>query len=131
MPHQIRALVVDDDVNILSAFEDFFRREHCAMLSAANTQEALHVLSETEVNLVITDIRSPAESGLALCRRLKQDRPHLPIIAITGSPHIVAEKDVRSAGADHFFLKPLELDVLRGAVRKCLRMASSTNLKGR
>lgn len=124
MPHQLRALVVDDDANILSAFEDFFRKEHCAMLSASGAEEALQALAGAEVNLVITDIKMPGESGVALCRKLKASRPHLPVIVITGYPNLVPEVDARRAGADYYFLKPLELDQLREAVRKCLRAAS-------
>jgi DNA-binding response OmpR family regulator len=123
MPHQPRALVVDDDANILSAFEDFFRKEHCAMLSASSAEEALRALAGVEVNLVITDIKLPGETGVALCRKLKQTRPRLPVIVITGYPNLVPEEDARRAGADFYFLKPLELDQLRGAVRKCLRPA--------
>jgi DNA-binding response OmpR family regulator len=122
MPHQPRALVVDDDENILSAFEDFFRKEHCAMLSASGAEEAIQTLAGVEVNLVITDVKLQGETGVELCRKLKASRPGLPVIVITGYPHLVPEEDARSAGADYYFLKPLELDQLRDAVRKCLRM---------
>lgn len=123
MPHQLRALVVDDDSNILSAFEDFFRKEHCAMLSASGAEEALRALAGAEVNLVITDIEMPWESGVDLCKKLKASRPNLPVIVITGYPNLIPEADARRAGADYYFLKPLELDQLREAVRKCLRAA--------
>jgi DNA-binding response OmpR family regulator len=121
MPHQPRALVVDDDENILSAFENFFRREHCAMLSASGPDEALRLLAGGGVNLVIADIKLEWESGVAFCRKLKGMHRHVPLIVITGYPNLVPEGDARSAGADFYFLKPLELDELRGAVRKCLR----------
>ena len=123
MSHQLRALVVDDDTNILSAFEDFFRKEHCAMLSAPGAEEALRTLAGLEVNLVITDIKMLSGSGVDLCRKLKASRPNLPVIVITGYPNLVPEVDAIRAGADYYFLKPLELDQLRGAVRKCLRAA--------
>ena len=125
MPHQLRALVVDDDSNILSAFEDFFRKEHCAMLSASGAEEALRVLAGLEVDLVITDIKMPWGSGVDLCKKLKVSRPNHPVIVITGYPNLVPEADASRAGADYYFLKPLELDQLREAVRKCLRAAPS------
>jgi DNA-binding response OmpR family regulator len=121
MPGQPRALVIDDDVNILSAFEDFFRKEHCTMLSASGADEALRAIAGVEVSLVITDITMPPERGVALCRKLKHSRPDIPVIVMTGSPNLIGEADARRAGADYYFLKPLELDQLRGAVRKCLR----------
>jgi DNA-binding response OmpR family regulator len=123
MTHRPRALVLDDDENILSAFQDFFRREHCAMLSSSDPEEAFRTLAGTAVNLVIADLRVEREQGLALCRRIRVVRPHVPLIIITGYPNLVSEEDARSAGADFYFLKPLELDALRLAVRKCLRGA--------
>jgi DNA-binding NtrC family response regulator len=120
MPHQPRALVVDDDANIISAFEDFFRKEHCAMLAASSAEEALQALAGAEVSLVITDIKLPGATGVSLCRAVKLSHPHLPVIVITGYPNLVPEDDARRAGADYYFLKPLELDQLRGAVRRCL-----------
>ena len=123
MHHQLRALVVDGDENILSAFEGFFRTEHCAMLSASNPEEALRVITGLEVNLVIVDVRLEWDPGLSLCRKLKETRPHVPVIVITGYPNTVPESDARLAGADYYFLKPMELDQLRGAVRKCLGRA--------
>lgn len=123
MTHQPRALVFDDDENILSAFQDFFRREHCAMLSCSDPEEAFRTLSGTAVDLVIADLRPERSPGLALCRRMKEIRPHVSLIVITGYPDLVSEAEARSAGADHYFLKPLELDALRLAVRKCLHGA--------
>ncbi len=121
MSHHPRALVVDADENILSAFEDFFRGEHCAMLSSSGPEDALRILAGTAVNLVIADVTPERESGLALCRKLKETRPQTNVIVITGYPNVIAEADARSSGADFYFLKPLELDDLRVAVRRCLR----------
>jgi DNA-binding response OmpR family regulator len=91
------------------------------MLSASGVEAALRALEGAEVNLVITDIEMPGESGVDLCKKLKASRPNLPVIVITGYPNLVPEADARRAGADYYFLKPLELDQLREAVRKCLR----------
>ena len=51
----------------------------------------------------------------------------LTIIVITGYPDLINEKDVKAYGADYFFLKPLELDKLREAVRKCLHLNDISN----
>lgn len=120
MTHQPRALVLDDDENILSAFQDFFRREHCTMLSSSDPDEAIRILAGSVVNLVIADLRMEGGPGLALCRKIREIRPLVPLIVITGYPDLVSEEEARHAGADYYFLKPLELDALRLAVRRCL-----------
>jgi DNA-binding NtrC family response regulator len=113
-------LVVDDDVNILSAFSDFLKQERCTMIAATNADDALKHLAAHHIDLVITDVRLKYQSGVTLCIRIKQLQPELPVIVITGHPNLLTEKDVKIYGADFYFLKPLELDLLRDAVRKCL-----------
>jgi DNA-binding NtrC family response regulator len=120
MAHQPKVLIVDDDENIVSAFEDFFRKERCTLVSASNVKDALGVITHQSIDLVITDIRMKWQSGVTLLVELKQLHPRLPVIVITGYPNMISEADIREIGADYYFVKPLELDQLRSAVRDCL-----------
>ena len=120
MARQPRVLIVDDDENIISAFEEFLAKEHCTVISASGAEDAFSILSHTTVNLVITDIRMRWQSGVTLLMKIKQFNPALPVIVITGYPSLVSEPDVRHYGAEYFLVKPLELDQLRNAVRDCL-----------
>lgn len=120
MTHQPHVLIVDDDVNIVSAFEEFLKKEHCTMVASALAEDALRALESQRVDLVISDVRLNRESGITLLLRIKQLYPWLPVIVITGYPSLITEDEVRLYGADYYFLKPLELEALREAVRKCL-----------
>ncbi len=122
MPHQPRVLVVDDDQNILSAFEGFLKKEHCSMVSASTAEEAFTILSHQMIHLLITDVRMKWESGVTLLMKVKQRTPTLPVIVITGYPNLITEPDIRRLGADFYLVKPLELDQLRHAVRACLHL---------
>ena len=129
MSNEHNVLVVDDDVNILSAFKDFLTSEHCSMVAASNAEEAMEHLSTRHIDLVITDVRLKYQSGVTLFIRIKQQHPELPVIVITGHPDLITEKDIRLYGADYYFLKPLELDHLRNAVRKCLHLTGVSSGK--
>ena len=129
MSHQRKVLVVDDDQNILSAFEDFLRKEHCSMIAASNAEEVSKKIEQEHIDLLITDIKLKYRSGVTLFMHLKGIQPDLPVIVITGYPDLIREGDVKAYGADYFFLKPLELDKLREAVRKCLHLNNVTNHK--
>jgi DNA-binding NtrC family response regulator len=122
MSHQPTVMVVDDDSNILAAFEDFLRREHCLMLAAASAEEALKKLEDHHVDLLVTDVRLKLQSGVTFLLKIRGSLPSLPIIVITGYPDIVTEKEVKMYGADYFFLKPLDLEKLRRALRACLSL---------
>ncbi len=120
MPSFPKVFVVDDDDNILYALEDFFRKEHCSMIAASNSEEALKKIANLHIDLLITDIRLKYQSGIRFFMYMKELLPKLPVIVITGYPDVVSEAEVITYGADYFFLKPLELNKLREAVRKCL-----------
>ena len=121
MSLQPRVLVVDDDENIVSAFEDFLRKEHCTMVSASSAEDALALVSHQTVSAVITDIRMKWQSGVTLLMKIKQLHPTLPVIIITGYPDLIPEADIKHYGAEYLFVKPLELDQLREALRECLK----------
>lgn len=115
-----RVLVVDDDANIRSAFRDFLRREHCSSVTASSVEEAWTKMSQHTIDLVITDVKLESGSGTEFLTLLKSRKRELPVIVITGYPTLITQEEVEFLGADYFFLKPLELDKLRKAVRACL-----------
>lgn len=120
MTHQPCVMVVDDDENILSAFEDFLGKENCQMVAETNADDAFARLAEQRIDLLITDIRVRLHSGITLLLRVRAAYPEVPTIVITGHPDIITEKDVIKFGADYYFLKPLDVEKLRFALRKCL-----------
>lgn len=126
MVYKANVLVLDDDENIISAFEDFFKRERCRMIAATSPAEALNKMKSLEIDLLITDIRLRHQSGVTFFLQLKSIGKHVPIIVITGYPESVEEKDLRALGASYLLVKPLELDRLREAVRDCLAQRRRT-----
>jgi two-component system response regulator HydG len=117
---QPKVLVVDDEENILSAFRDFLKKEHCEMVAASSADQALDVLSRLRMNLLITDIRLKDTSGVTLFMEAKRLYPKLPVIVITGYPDLITEDVIKEYGADFFLIKPLDLLKLRHAMRTCL-----------
>lgn len=117
---QSKVLVVDDEENILSAFRDFLKKEHCEMVAASSAEEAMGVLARQHMNLLITDIRLKGISGVTFLMEAKRIHPTLRVIVITGYPDLVSEEEIKAYGADYFFLKPPDLEKLRHAIRSCL-----------
>lgn len=119
--YHAKVLVVDDDENILSAFRDFLKNEDYVMIAASSAGEAMDRLKKNHVDLVITDVRLKAQSGVTFLLEVKRMLSEVPVIVITGYPEVIGEHDAKIFGADYLFVKPLELDKLRDAMRKCLR----------
>jgi DNA-binding NtrC family response regulator len=129
MTNMPKVLVLDDDTNILLAFQDFLKGEGCAMVAAPTPKEALQRMEEEKFDLLITDLRLNLESGVTFVIHAKRLQPKVPVIVITGYPDTVSEPELKSYGADYLLLKPLELKELQRTVRNCLQQNQSKESK--
>ena len=120
MTHQAKVLVVDDDENILAAFAEFLKGENCEMVQASSAEEAEEILRQRRIDVLVTDIRLKLKSGVTLFMEVKQEEHTLPVIVVSGYPDQISEAEVKILGAAYYFVKPLELNQLREALRSCL-----------
>ena len=79
-----KILVVDDDKNILDAFEQVLTEHGYNVSRARHGREALDLLQAERADLVIMDIRLPGISGLETLQKIKEFNAKLPVIIITG-----------------------------------------------
>ncbi len=99
-------LVVDDEPAIVDILKDFLSLERCRPYTAGSAEEAIEVLAETDIDLLITDICLPVRSGLQLMVEAKEKYPSMPVILITGYAGQYSPKDAIAMGADGYFAKP-------------------------
>ena len=110
-------LVVEDnrELNqiILNHLKDKF-----VVYSAANGLQALNIVGEHPVDLIISDVMMPEMDGLTLCRKLKSDlaTSHIDILLLTAKNSSDDQVDYFNAGADAYMPKPFDLKVLGARV---------------
>ncbi|HBX70909.1 MAG TPA: hypothetical protein DEH25_16400 [Chloroflexi bacterium] len=117
-----RILIVDDqrDVrNVLSSSIETLGSDF-GVLAVPSGEEAVLELSLQKFDLLVTDVRLPGISGLDVLRRVRSSQPDLKIILITGILDPVIRRNVADAGADAFFLKPVEPADFLDAIERCL-----------
>jgi len=107
-----RLLVVDDDIQILSALEAALRRKGFDVETASNGFEALRRLDAAPVQAVLTDLRMPGMDGLELLHQIRRSRPELPIIMLSAFGTVPEAVLAIKAGATDFLLKPFSHDAL-------------------
>ena len=118
------ALVVDDERFFLTILSDFVtQRLGMRPLMAQDGTTALSLLGKERVDLVILDIIMPGMDGLETLRRLRYQRPSVPVIMLTGSGDIDHAIIALREGADDFFRKPVDLDELTLCVSRVLGKA--------
>jgi DNA-binding NtrC family response regulator len=118
-----RVLVVDDEKNIRRTLRMVLESPGYTVLEAASGEEALKVLDEEDVDLVILDIRLPQMSGIEVLEQIRK-RPgfeRLPAIVISGHASLGEAVHSVKVGANDFLEKPLDRDRVLVSVENALR----------
>ena len=119
-----RILVVDDDPDTLQLLDDYFTQQGFEVLTAENGDGLEKVLAETEIDLVILDLKIPGENGQQLAARIRRTSD-LPIIMMTGLGDDVEQVVGLEMGADDYIYKPPNPRELLARVKAILRRDQS------
>ncbi len=116
----MKLLVVDDEIDVQFLFQQKFRKEiksgKMQIMYAGNGKSALEILESIENRteyLILTDINMPGMTGIELLRVIKARYPELKVFMITayGDEHYF--NTAKNLGADDYFVKPLQFEVLK------------------
>jgi CheY-like chemotaxis protein len=113
-------LVVEDADQLRSAIKVGLELMGYHVLPASHGRQALDILAEQEVDLVLTDVVMPEMGGKALLKRLRAERPHLKTIAMTGHVVDADVQGLREAGFSDALPKPFSIEDLTEIVRDVL-----------
>jgi len=106
-----KVLIVDDEPRIREIFREFCELTHSVEVDMAeNGADAINKVRDTEYDLVTMDLIMPEMAGVEAVAKIKDLRPHLPVIVITGN---ATERLVRQAGvkgASSVLYKPIMLE---------------------
>jgi putative nucleotidyltransferase with HDIG domain len=114
-------LFVDDEVNILKSLARLFRAEQVRVFTASSAPEALALLSSEPVQVVVSDQRMPGTTGVKLLAQVRERRPDVVRILLTGHTEIgVAIEAINQGEIFRLLTKPWNDDELRAIVRQAL-----------
>ncbi len=120
--------IVDDDESIRWVLEKALARENLATKSFSNAREAMDALQTRTPQVLVSDIRMPGESGLALLQAVKAKHPGLPVIIITAFSDLDSAVAAFQGGAFEYLAKPFDVDkaveLIRRALEESLRETS-------
>jgi len=119
-----RILIVDDDASARSTLEALLHSEGYQLAFAKGGPEALHLLGDAEIDVILLDVMMPDMDGYQVCQQLKASElwRNIPVILVTALDQ--TEDLVRGldSGADDFVHKPVRGAELRARVRSMLRI---------
>ncbi len=119
----VTVLVVDDQPQNIRLLDAVLSPRGYQVITASSGEEALHLLSESDPDLVLLDVVMPGLDGYAVCRRIREDTrtAFLPVVMITASG---AQERLRAleCGADDFVSKPFDQSELLARVASLARV---------
>lgn len=123
MSHTI--LLVDDEERLADVLSVALEQNGFRTLTAQNGQDALKVLDNETVDLVLTDLRMPGMSGAELLREIKQRTPNLPVVVMTAYSSVKDAVHIIKDGAFDYVGKPVDIDELEQTIKNALRLSDA------
>ncbi|HEX2619744.1 MAG TPA: response regulator [Phototrophicaceae bacterium] len=126
--HQI--LIVEDDNDLSEMLSAYFRVQNYNVLTAAWGGEAIRLVQDSPVDLVVLDIRLPDIDGFEVCRQMRTQRrtQDIPIIFLTEKRDRVDKLQGLELGVVDYITKPFDIQELRLRVRNAISRANRQSL---
>lgn len=116
-----QVVIVDDEPALLLTIQAGFEKNHrFQLLTAGNGMEALDILENNIVDLVVTDLRMPEMDGIELLTAMSQSFPEIPSIVMTAFGTSGLEQQLKKAGTVNMLEKPLDIDTLEQSINNAL-----------
>lgn len=113
-------LIVDDDVNILELLQRHLQSWNYHVFKAISVKEAVTILRDTQIDLLITDLKMPEVDGFELIKFVSEHYPKLPKLVVTGYPSVQGSLAAIKSGVVDYLTKPFTKDELKSALEKSL-----------
>jgi CheY-like chemotaxis protein len=125
MPTVHRILVVDDNPDARLLLSELLSMAGYEVSSVPSGREAIELLDGVDPTLAILDLQMPEMDGFATLAAIRERRPTLPVIALSGHVLPQDESRIQAAGFDRSLSKPVALPALLEAIRGLLRASES------
>ncbi len=124
-------LLTDDEDALRRAFARKLRSVGHEIVEASSGNHALELLTQLDIDVVVSDIRMPDVDGVELLRRAHAIRPDIPVILMTGAPDLESAVKAVEYGAFEYLTKPVELAKLTASVGRAVQQHHTTTERRR
>lgn len=121
-PTATTVLVVDDEDSVRDLCRDVVRSSGLLPRTASTTEQALEILDQHPVEIVITDLRVPQLGGIELLKRVRESYPHMAVIILTQYGTIESAVEATRMGAADYLTKPFRVAELRDKLDRIVRL---------
>jgi len=115
-----KLLVIEDEEDVRESYIDMFEFFGYDVDSAPNGREGILKVKDNEYDIVITDLNMPEIDGIEVLKRVKNTKPHIEVIVITGYATLENAVKAMKIGAYDYFTKPIDLEHVKIVLLKCV-----------
>src|ERR1700747_2294714 len=109
----LNLLIVDDEVTTRNLCNDVALESGLHVYASATTEQALEILDQYPIDIVVTDLKIPKIGGLELIKRIRAGNPQVSIIVLTQYGTIETAIEATRLGAVDYVTKPFHVEELR------------------
>jgi len=106
-------LIVDDEKSLLDLLSVVFKKEGYRVKTCLAAPRVFDLIEKEDIDLLICDIKMPQISGLEILKHMKEKRPNIPVVMITAYGSVKQAVEALKAGAEHYVVKPFDVDELK------------------
>ena len=117
----MRILVVEDEHRIANSIKKGLEQERYAVDLAYTGSEGYDLASTEDYDLIILDLLLPQMDGITICRVLRKNKIHIPILMLTAKGQIQDKVNGLDSGADDYLTKPFSFEELLARTRALIR----------
>ncbi len=123
MSDKSHILVIDDEKNYLLVLQTLLEDEGYTVTAISDPETALAFLAESEVDVVVTDMKMPKVSGREVLQHVKKSWPYIPVLIMTAFGSIESAVEAMKYGAFDYITKPFSNDELLLSIHNATELA--------
>jgi DNA-binding NtrC family response regulator len=116
MPEKV--LLVDDEKDFLDVMAQRMEARGLEITIAGSAESALEIIDKNHFDAIVMDFQMPGMDGMEALKAIKEKRPELQIILLTGYATVEKTVEAMKAGASDYLEKPVDIEVLTAKIKK-------------
>jgi two-component system, OmpR family, response regulator len=117
----MRILVIEDEHHIANTIKKGLEQELYAVDVAYNGTDGYDLASTEDYDLILLDLMLPGMNGVTICKKLREENIHTPILILTARSQTENKIEGLDAGADDYLTKPFSFEELLARIRALIR----------
>lgn len=115
---EIKVLLVDDEVEFVNTLAHRLRMRELVVDTVYDGEQALSFIKKIEPDVIVLDLKMPGLHGIEVLREVKNLRPNIQVIILTGHGTEKDEEEARKLGGFDFLRKPADIDLLVAKIKE-------------